>query len=241
VIFLPCDAIDYGEVFVGPKRITVSTMDRLLLSDLLDGITKAVYLDLDLLPRADIGHLHDIVVDETTVAACPIQPSNAIGGVTSFAGVAHSHFPDDREGWRLLNLVHRHAHAGDTGFNAGVLVMNLRRMREDDFLRQYAGFAEQFGLNDQYILNLYAGDSFLHLDRRWNGLADRDVLDDDFAIVHWVGPLKPWGDIGVPLQDEWRVAVSTMMERRGAPGQNAVTSLPGSQCAGTVRRCAGSR
>jgi lipopolysaccharide biosynthesis glycosyltransferase len=228
VTFLPCDAIDYGDVFVNSKRITVSTMDRLLLPDLLDGITKAVNLDLDLLPRADIGHLHDIVVDEATVAARPSHLSKAIGGVTSFAGVAHSHFPDSREGWRLLNLVHRHAHADDTGFYAGVIVMNLQRMREDDFLRQYAGFAEHFGLNDQYILNLYAGDSFLHLDRRWNGLADRDVLDDDFAIVHWVGPLKPWGDIGVPHQDEWRVAVSTMMERRGGPGQTAVTGLPGS-------------
>jgi lipopolysaccharide biosynthesis glycosyltransferase len=221
VTFLPCDAIHYGDVFVGSARITVSKMDRLLLPDLLDGMAKAVFLDLDLLPRADIGHLHDIVVDETTVAARPSHWSKAMGGVTSFVDVAHSHFPDSRDGWRLLNLLHRHANAGDIGFNAGVLVMNLQRMREDDFLRQYAGFAEQFGLNDQYILNLYAGDSFLPLDWRWNAWPDRDVLDDDVAIVHWVGPIKPWEDIGVAFQDEWRAAVSTMMERRGAPGQSA--------------------
>jgi lipopolysaccharide biosynthesis glycosyltransferase len=217
VTFFPCDAIDYGDVFVSSKRITVSTMDRLLLPHLLSEVDKAVYIDLDLLPRADIGELYDTELGDAPLAASRSHAKSAMGGVTSFVDVAHTYFPDGPEGWRMLNLVHRQAHAGDVGFNAGVLALNLARMRADDFLARYAGFAEQFGLNDQYVLNLYAGDSFVDLDGRWNSWPDRDVLDDDVAIVHWVGPLKPWGDIKVAFQDEWQAAVAAMKERRGGP------------------------
>ncbi|UMG93063.1 glycosyltransferase [Nocardioides sp. TF02-7] len=175
VTFLPCDAVDFGEISVGSGRITVSTMDRLLLPELLDDVDRVLYLDLDLLPRADVGELFDTPLDGAPLAARESPSTDAMGGVVSFAEVAHHHLGDSREAWRLLNLVHRHSDVGDAGFNAGVLLMDLRRMRSDEFLVRYAGFAEQFGLNDQYVLNLYAGARFAPLDRRWNFWPTRDV------------------------------------------------------------------
>ena len=96
--------------------------------------------------------------------------------------------------------------------------MNLGRMRDDRFLARCGGFIERFGLNGQHALNVYASGSFLPLPAKWNAWPNRDVLDEEApAILHWLGPLKPWDDVRVAYQDEWRKAVAAMRVRRGAP------------------------
>lgn len=213
VTFLPCDAVEHQEVTVGARRITISTMDRLLLPDLLQ-LDKVTYLDLDLLPRADLAQLCETDLGDAAIAARSIEFAAAMGTVASFHDVARNHFPDDVDGWRLLNLVHRSGHAGDSAFNAGVMVMNLAKMRSDNFWSTYAGFAERFGLNDQYVLNLYAGDSYRALPARWNAWPAQDAMAEEPALIHWVGPMKPWDDMWVGYQDEWHQAVATMLTRR---------------------------
>ncbi len=214
VTFLPCDDVEYGERVLGSARITVSTMDRLLLPDLLGEVDKLLYIDLDLLPRADLGELYDVPLDGAPLAARPSQTTKAIGSVRSFADLAHRQLDDGPDVWRLLNLVHRRGGAGAVGFNAGVMVMDLKRMREDDFVRRYVGFAEQFFLNDQFVVNLYAGSSYRQLDARWNAWPGREVLDDP-SLVHWVGPFKPWDALLTEFKDDWEAAEAAMLARRG--------------------------
>ncbi|WP_331527645.1 glycosyltransferase [Nocardioides sp.] len=217
VTFLPCAVVDFGDVPTRAERITESTMDRLLLPDLLDDVDKVLYLDLDLLPFGDIGELYDTELGDAPLAARENDKMNAMGGVVSYLEVARDQLSDSEDAWRMLNLVHRRLGAGDYGFNAGVLVMDLARMRQDDFLRRCAGFIEHFGLNGQYALNVYASGSFLPLSPRWNFWAHRDASEQPPAIVHWIGPFKPWDDVQVGHQLDWRAAVATMLERRGEP------------------------
>ena len=58
--FLPCDQVSYG-VAGRPRRltsrITISTMDRLLLPDMLDDVSRVVYLDVDTLMLGDVCSL----------------------------------------------------------------------------------------------------------------------------------------------------------------------------------------
>lgn len=208
ITFLPCDDVDYGSVSAGASRITVSTMDRLLLPAVLADLDRVVYLDLDLLPMDDVGALYDTDLQGAPLAARRISAADAMGSLSSFADLATSHFPDSVEGWRLLNLAQLRTHAGDHAFNAGVLVLDLARLRADDFTERYAPFVEAFGLNDQHVLNLYAGDRFRPLDPRWNHWPERDAPLDEPGIVHWIGPLKPWGDLLVGYRDAWRDAVT---------------------------------
>ena len=218
VTFLPCELVDFGNVPTRAPRITESTMDRLLLPDLLSDVDKVLYLDLDLLPLGDIGELYDTDLGDAPLAARENDKMFAMGGLVSYADVATDRLSDSEDAWHMLNLVHRRIDAGDYGFNAGVLVMNLARMREDQFLRRCAGFIERFGLNGQFALNVYASGSFLPFHPRWNAWPDRDLTEHvPPAIVHWIGPLKPWDDIQVAYQDEWRAAVAAMRERRGVP------------------------
>lgn len=231
--FLPCDGVDYGAGSSTSHRITVSTMDRLLLPELLAAVdptvSKVLYLDLDLLPRADLAELFDTDLGESPLAARPSLSAAAMGGLANYVDVAQGAFPRTVEGWRLLNLVRRQSGNGDVGFNAGVLLFNLDRMRADRFLERYCGFAEQFGLNDQYVLNLYAGSTFHPLSTRWNAWPDRDVVDGpdrEPHVVHWVGPFKPWGTTSVLFQQEWHDAVAAMRERRGGPAEGPAAAEP---------------
>ena len=58
--FVPCDAIAYhsaGGRRRLPTRITISTLDRLILPHLLDDVDRVVYVDIDTLVLDDICRL----------------------------------------------------------------------------------------------------------------------------------------------------------------------------------------
>ena len=58
--FVPCDAIAYhsaGRPQRLPTRITISTLDRLILPHLLDEVDRVVYVDIDTLVLGDICRL----------------------------------------------------------------------------------------------------------------------------------------------------------------------------------------
>jgi hypothetical protein len=60
IIVLPCEQLSYGSKGRPhriPKRITISTMDRLFLPELLPAVDRVVYLDVDTLALDDVGRL----------------------------------------------------------------------------------------------------------------------------------------------------------------------------------------
>ena len=61
ITFLPCDQITFGAAGTKPRRltarITISTMDRLLLPVMLDEVSRLVYLDVDTLMLGDVCEL----------------------------------------------------------------------------------------------------------------------------------------------------------------------------------------
>lgn len=158
-------------------RFSLATYYRLLIGDLLPPqISKLIYLDCDLIVEADLNDLWRVDVGEYPLLAvqdssCPL--------VSSRLGLAN---------YRELGLA-----ADLKYFNAGVLVVNLRKWREQDvgsraisYVREnekYIRFVDQDALN-----GLLAG-SWGELDPRWNGKPG-SALDHRF-IVHFTGN-KPW-------------------------------------------------
>jgi lipopolysaccharide biosynthesis glycosyltransferase len=88
------------------------------------------------------------------------------------------------------------------GINAGVLVLDLERMRGDDFCRTYVPWVSRFHLHDQEIIEFYAGDDLGILPDRWNTWPYKELVDDP-AVVHWVGPFKPWRRTVTREQHRW--------------------------------------
>jgi lipopolysaccharide biosynthesis glycosyltransferase len=101
----------------------------------------------------------------------------------------------------LRRMYARHGH-DFTAFNAGILVLDLARMRADGFGREFIPFVEQYGMNDQEVLNCYAGPDRAELPPQWNSFPTQEVVEDP-KIIHWAGPLKPWRREYVLLREKW--------------------------------------
>lgn len=210
--WLPCDHIDYGPIAGMLSHITVSTMDRLLLPDLLPELDKIVYHDIDALPLGDVSVLADFDLEGHPIAA----RSAVVRLVRSGFQTIHSSARRLKEDPSLANeLLHRmyHRHAFDfVAFNAGILVLDLAQMRDEDFGRNFIPFVERFGLNDQVVLNCYAGARRAHLPHNWNSFPTQENVVDP-KIIHWAGHAKPWRPGYVKFKELWAQYEALSAER----------------------------
>lgn len=211
----PCDDVDYGPSPPRNTYTTVSTLDRLLLPSLLTEVDQIVYLDADLIAITDIAVLSDIVLGEKPIAACTATADWARSGFGHILSAA-KRLPTERS-TELIRLVARQTNLTFDAFNAGVLVLNLKQMRQDDFCENYLGFPTYFGLNDQEVLFCYAGSRRRELQHAWNSNPSHSFVHKA-RIIHWAGPVKPWGELGVPFRGVWIKAFNELREHALAAG-----------------------
>ncbi len=95
------------------NHLTASTYHRLLIPELLpQTVTKAIYLDCDLLVEGDLARLWELDIGDCYfLAAQDLNPKFIASPLASCPEIALK--PDDEY------------------FNAGVLIMNLAKLRED--------------------------------------------------------------------------------------------------------------
>lgn len=198
----PCDAIDYGDILAMIPHITVSTMDRLLLPELLADVDRVLYHDIDALPVADLAELYDLDLQGRPLAARDSEASTMQSGYSNIfvpatlAGLAPG------MGAELIRRETRRHPFDFVGFNAGIMLLDLARMRADDFCRRFLPYASSFGMHDQHILNVYAGQNRLPLAPAWNARPSQESVTDP-KIVHWAGAQKPWDGGYVAYRTTW--------------------------------------
>ena len=191
---------------------------RLLASKILpDHVEKVVYLDSDLLVLDDVTKLWQIDLGDAYAAAsvdiaCPFvdarehfeehQTSSArFGSVPYIAAI--SPIPN----WRELGIDGSAAY-----FNSGVMVLNLKRWRQDDISRKLFDCLrenrEHVWCWDQYALNVVFAGNWKPLEPKWNQgthvyeypNAEATPIDSDQflemrerpSIVHYTTEYKPW-------------------------------------------------
>ena len=178
-------------------RLRPAVYERLALHEYVPTpASKAIWLDCDLVVTQDVARLWDTDMGDRHLLA--VQDM-IVPYLSSPMGVA------------------RHAELGLSGerkyFNAGVMVMNLARWRQDDVAAQAMSYLERYREDvfflEQEALNVVLADRWVELDPRWNqnaGVAGRSfyrpthldpatyerVVNDPW-IVHFTGSLKPWG------------------------------------------------
>jgi len=213
--FLPCDQVDYGEIQGMLRHITVSTMDRLLLPLLLTDVDRVVYHDIDAVTVDDITDLYAADLGDAPLAG---RSSTIRWAASGFGNVYRA---ANRLNAEAAAELRRGMHAtlpyDFTTFNAGIIVMDLSRMRADDFCHRYVGMAAHFGMNDQDILNCYAGGNRAALDSRWNTVPQQEVAVDP-KVLHWAGAAKPWGAEYVVHQEIWDGFVAGYQSRATSAG-----------------------
>lgn len=216
------------EDLVTSHHITHTAYFRLLAAEFLPTwLDKAIYLDSDVLVRgdltelweADLGGHYCLAVPDI---ACPYVDARHGGENRRKANpymAAISPIPN----WKRLGL------NGDASyFNSGVMVLNLKRWREDsvadkllDCLRDNE---QHVWCWDQYALNVVFSEQWGHLPARWNqgahvfeypGAEHSPIGRDEFvdmrdqpAIIHFTTEWKPWQHRPFhPLADEYFVAL----------------------------------
>ena len=208
--FYSFDSVDYGDNVKTLRHITVSTMDRLIVPELLQDLDKLIYLDTDILVRADLLELNAIEFGESVLMG-KSSTSDLWSDLTKLTLLASKRMSFDlasnfqREMLITKDVVNTHP------INAGVIVMNLKAMRRDEFSKNHLYLVEHCNLNDQDVLNIYAGQRILRLPIEWNFIPSQDVCESP-KIVHWAGPAKPWHSPKVLFQAEFQAHLDWVEE-----------------------------
>lgn len=188
--FYDCSEVDYGKNLHLLAHTSVSTLDRILLPDLLTALDRVVYLDIDVAVFADISTLYRMELGDAVVAGRFSSAhgwSNLVRPLTR-ASLLHP-VP---EAWTLRRYFHSKLTPGPTA-NAGVMVFDLAAMRREKFCPMGLGLVERCSLNDQDAINLFAAGRIRPLPAGWNVVPSQEFVElTPPKLVHWAGPDKPW-------------------------------------------------
>lgn len=197
ITFLHCDDVDYGVIGRMIKHITVATMDRLFLPEVLADLDRITYIDIDTITEGDVCELA-----ATDLRGLPLAARTSVYRGEQIWRLAGDLLPPKAAADLRRTMSARHPF-GFVTFNAGVLVLDLARMRKDDFTETYVQMAGAYGLHDQDLLNVYVGADRVELDKRWNALPIQEVVSEA-GIIHFAGAGKPWNDELTEYGERWQ-------------------------------------
>jgi lipopolysaccharide biosynthesis glycosyltransferase len=203
-VWLPTDNVDYGPIPSKIKWATIATMDRTILPNLLPHIDRIIHFDLDAMCLGDLAGLFDIDLAGNAIAAADEPQTVFASGYDTLhrdaARLRRQGQPDLAREFILRTNSH-HPFDFDI-FNAGIMVLDLAKMRADDFCGRFLPYVQRFGLNGQVVLNVYVGRDRTKLHPDWNRLVRLEVAQPP-KIAHWAGPFKPWRPHQYVTGREW--------------------------------------
>ena len=174
-------SIDVSKLTIDGAR---GTLFRLLIPKLINE-KKILYLDCDLIIDLDIADFWNEPLNGKTIGA--------VRDVWSLDYLEGTPVP-----WRYALAWEVMGIKQDSYFNAGVLVMDLDRIRSNyDFLKEVETFYDKYKkcitLADQDCLNyIFAGD-VQFLDHRYNRIdLENFPIEGHGSIWHMAGGAKPW-------------------------------------------------
>jgi len=175
-----------------PNPLHIVTFFRLKIATLLSNLDKVIYLDADIVANSDLRKLWQISIGAFCMGACK-----------------ESSYKHNSE---RLGL------ATDSPYiNAGVLVLNLKKMREKnieslfwDCLEKKSNILE---LVDQDVINLCLiedREGIMQIQKNWNTQVRTDTpipieyipIVENPYIIHYVNPDKPWNSKSKQLYKE---------------------------------------
>lgn len=216
-------AHEYKNLFT-KWHFTVETYFRLFIQDIMVNYKKVLYLDGDMIVKADIAELFNEDVDGYLLAAA--RDIDMAGVYNSNSVVA-----DDTIDPRRKNYIDNELKIRDPYgyFQAGVILFNLEEMRKSFNPRKVFTFAasRQWEYLDQDVLNYFAQGRVKYIDLSWNVLYDwefvriKNVISKapinmyleymesrkSPKIIHYGGTIKPWQRADGDFADAyWRIA-----------------------------------
>lgn len=177
---------------------TKTTYYRLLIPNLYPQYDKAIYLDSDIVVLGDISELYNEDVENNLVGAIP---DGSVRKLKEFSEYVE----------RVIGMADYKNY-----FNAGILLMNLKEMREFEFQSKFLYLLENMKYSvaqDQDYLNRICKGRTKILDAGWNVMpipTDSPMQEKDIKIIHYNLIYKPWHFDNVLYQEYfWEYARQT--------------------------------
>ncbi|WP_292185480.1 glycosyltransferase family 8 protein [Butyrivibrio sp.] len=196
---LEIEIVNMGDAFKDSKLVIghtpIASMYRLVLSELLPDCDRCIYMDGDVIVCDDMSELFSLDMDGYYIGAV-----RDIEAGQYMAQFDYNSSKPDPEGY----------------VNSGFLVMNLKKIREDNLVSRFLELSkERFLFGDQDVINIACKDKILYLDLKYNALVkyrflsfkEKNYADfitkyfsvkeiheaiDKPVVIHYAQPLKPW-------------------------------------------------
>lgn len=157
---------------------TCATYFRIFIAVMFPEYDKAIYLDGDLAVCCDVADFYDTEIGDNYVAGVR---DGAVGAVPVFQDYTKAVLGIDANEY----------------FNAGVLVLNLKALRDEDFYGKFAGLLKKYKFvvaQDQDYLNVLCRGRVKYLPDEWNAMPVGDATQKlkHPKIIHYNLTAKPW-------------------------------------------------
>lgn len=174
---------------------TKTTYYRFFIPALFPQYERGLYLDCDIVVKGDISQLYNVPLGDNILAAAPEEIMLMVDVFGTYV--------------EAVLEVPRNEY-----FSAGILVMNLEKMRRVALEEQFVDILGRRTFRvtqDQDYLNVLCRGDFLMLDSGWNKTACYDApVDTPVNIIHYKINWKPWHYRGVRFEDDfWYYAEMT--------------------------------
>ena len=169
--------------FPNIASFTTNTFSRYFIPNIAPQIKKAIYLDVDIIVKKDITELYNQDLEDFALAA-----------------VAETSFLKETL-IQMKNVIYP-PYKAKTYFNSGVLLLNLEKLRQINFIEKAikltAELYNKLLFADQDIFNIIFQNNYKQLDCRFNLMAHvkaninkAGLLPSDPVIIHYTA-FKPW-------------------------------------------------
>ena len=186
---------------------TITTYYRILIPDAFFYIDKAIYLDCDIVVLEDLSHLYNYELAGKLVGAVPDQ---SVGIFDEFKTYVK----------KALNI------EPEKYFNAGVLLMNLKAMRQEHMLRRIVELSKSTVFKvaqDQDLLNTICKDKVRYLPNNWNVMPVGSE-HTDLSLIHYNLIFKPWKHKDTLYKDYfWYFAKEVGLDEKIKEGLNSMS------------------
>ena len=172
---------------------TLTIYFRLFIPAMFPQYDKGIYIDSDIVVSGDLANLFDTDIGDNYIGACR---DLSIADVPPLVA-----YTENAVGVK-----------GDEYINSGVLLMNLKKLRELDFEGHFLNLLNTYHFDsiapDQDYINAICNGKIFYLDESWDTMPnnERPLLENP-NIIHYNLFEKPWCYDNVQYEDEfWKYA-----------------------------------
>ncbi len=171
---------------------TLTIYFRLFIPELFPQYDKGIYIDSDVVVNADIAELFNIDIGDNIIGACR---DLSIADVPPLVAYTENAVGSGKGEY----------------INSGVLLMNLKKMRELKFDEHFLNLLTAYHFDtiapDQDYINAVCNGKIHYLDETWDAMPGSRGLPEKPKLVHYNLFSKPWCYDGIEFADDfWHYA-----------------------------------